>query len=118
MMITDELFDAYLRCKTKAYLTFSDTGMSHPSHPVSDWVRHLAEEYQAACRESLRSADGGDCLVGSPCLDDLKHAKYRLIIEPYIGSHDVGSNIHALQQGPTRTDKRHSPYAPIRFVPF
>jgi len=31
---------------------------------------------------------------------------------------DVGSNIHALERGPAPTQKRHSPYAPIRFVPF
>jgi len=28
------------------------------------------------------------------------------------------SNIHALERGPAPTQKRHSPYAPIRFVPF
>lgn len=118
MLISDELFDAYLKCKTKAYLTFGDARMGEPSHPISDWQRHLTENYQADCRDRLRSADCGDCLVGSPGSEDLKDAKYRLIIQPYVTAQDVVSNIHALERGPAPTQKRHSPYAPIRFVPF
>jgi predicted RecB family nuclease len=117
-LISDELFDAYLKCKTKAYLTFGHATMGEPSHPISDWQRHFAENYQEDCRDRLRSADGGDCLVGSPGSEDLRKAKYRLIIQPYITGQDVGSNIHALERRPAPTQKRHSPYAPIRFIPF
>jgi predicted RecB family nuclease len=118
VLISDELFDAYLKCKTKAYLTFGHARMGESSHPISDWQRHLAENYQADCRDRLRSADCGDCLVGSPGTEDLKNTKYRLVIQPYITAQDVGSNIHALERGPAPTQKRHSPYTPIRFVPF
>jgi predicted RecB family nuclease len=118
VLISDELFDAYLKCKTKAHLTFSQVRVGEPSSPISDWQRHLAENYQADYRDRLQSADCGDCFVGSPCPEDLRSATYRLIIQPYITAQDVGSNIHALERGTAPTQKRHSPYAPIRFFPF
>ena len=118
MLITDELFDAYLKCKTKAQLTFGHAGTNKPSHVISDWQRRLAENYRADCCDRLQTADNSECLVGSPRPEDLKSAKYRLIIQPNITAQGVGSNIHALERGPAQSQKRHSPYVPIRFVPF
>jgi len=118
MLISDELFDAYLKCKTKAQLIFGQAGTDKPPHAVSDWQGHLAENYRADCYDRLQSADNSECLVASPRPEDLKSAKYRLIIQPNITAQGVGSNIHALERGPAQSQKRHSPYAPIRFVPF
>ena len=118
MLITDELFEAYLKCKTKAHLTFGPARGGEYSHPISDWRQRLAESYQANCRDRFQFADSADSFVGSPCSGDLRSAKYRLIIQPYITAHDVGSNIHALERvdAPTQTHSRY--YTPIRFVPF
>jgi len=118
MLISDELFETYLKCKTKAHLTFGQARVGELSHPISDWQRRIDENYQANCRDRLQSADGADCFVGSPRSEDVRNAKYRLIIQPYITSQDVGSHIHALERGPALTQKRHSRYTPIRFVPF
>jgi predicted RecB family nuclease len=115
-LITDGLFDAYLKCKTKAYLTFGRATSGKYSHPISDWQQRLAENYQADCRAHLEFADSVDCFVGTPRADDLRGAKYRLIIQPYITAQDVGSNIHALERGTAPTRKGTS-YSPIRFVP-
>jgi len=117
-MISAELFDAYLKCKTKAQLTFGQASAGDSSHAISNWQRHLAEHYQTDCSNRLEFGDGADCLVGSPHPKDLRSAKYRLIIQPYITAEGVGSNIHALERGSAQTQKRHSPYAPIRFVPL
>jgi len=118
VLISDELFDAYLKCKTKAQFTFGLAGTDQPSHAISDWQRRLVKNYQADCRDRLQSADNSDCLVGSPRPEDLRSAKYRLIIQPYITAQGVGSNIHAIERGPAPIQKRHSPYAPIKFVPL
>src|SRR5713226_4954817 len=106
LLISDELFDAYLRCKTKAYLTFGQAGMAEPLHPIGNWQRQLAEDYQADCRDRLRSANCGDCFVGNPRSEDLRSAKHRLIIQPHITAQDVGSNIHALERLLAPTEKR------------
>ena len=118
VLISDELFDAYLKCKTKAQLTFGLAGTDEPSHAISDWQRRLAENYEAECRDRLQSADNGACLVGSPRPEDLRSAKYRLIIQPYITAHGFGSNIHAIERGPAPIQKRHSAYVPIKFIPL
>jgi len=89
MLISDDLFDAYLKCKTKAHLTFGQATQGEPSHPISDWQRRVAEEYQANCRDCLQPADCADCLLGSPHSEGLRSAKYRLIIQPYITAQGV-----------------------------
>ena len=118
MLISDELFDAYLKCRIKAHLTFGQAGRDGSSHPIGDWQRHLAARYQADGCDRLRSANCGDCFVGSLPSEDLRSAKYRLVIQPYLTAQNVGSNIHALERGSAATQRRHSPYIPIRFVPF
>jgi predicted RecB family nuclease len=118
VLITDEIFDAYLKCKTKAHLTFGPDRGGESSHPISEWQQRFADNYQANCRNRLQFADSADCFVGNRRSEDLKCAKYRLIIQPYITAQDVGSNIHALERGSVPAQKRNSPYRPIRFVPF
>ena len=117
VLISDELFDAYLKCKTKAQLTFGQVAADEPSRAISDWQRRLADKYRADCCDYLQSADSSRCLVGSPCPEDLRSAKYRLVIQPYITAQGVGSNIQALERGAAQIQKRHSRYTPIRFVP-
>jgi hypothetical protein len=118
MLISDEIFDAFLKCTTKAQLIFRQADKEMPSHAISDWQRHLADAYRADGCHRLQSADDSACLVGSPCPEDLRSAKYRLIIQPSINGQDVGSNIQALERGAAHTQKRYMPYAQIRFVPF
>ena len=65
MLITDEIFDAYLKCKTKAHLTFGSAGSDKSSHPISDWQQRLAGNYQANCRDRLQFADSADCSLGT-----------------------------------------------------
>ena len=113
MLITDEIFDAYLKCKTKAHLTFGPDRGGESSHPISQWQQRFADNYQANCRNRLQFADSADCFFGNPRSEDLKCAKYRLIIQPYIAAQDVGSNIHALERGSVPAQKRNSPYRPI-----
>lgn len=118
MLISDELFDAYLKCTTKAQLIFGQACKDIPSNAIRDWQRHLADDYRADGCHRLQSADDSECLVGSPYPGDLRSAKNRLIIQPSINGQDVESNIHAVERGPAQTQKRHTPYAPIRFVRF
>ena len=75
VLISDELFDAYLKCKTKAQLTVGLAGTDEPSHAISDWQRRLAENYEADCRDRLQAAEKENYLVGSPRPEDLRSAK-------------------------------------------
>ena len=59
-----------------------------------------------------------DCFVGTPCPEDLRNAKYPLILQPLITGQDAESHVHALEWEAVPTQKGRSPYVPIRFVPF
>lgn len=63
VLISDQHFDAFLKRKTKAHFTFSSAGIGEPSHPLGDWQRHIAENYQKNCRDYLRSVSGANCLA-------------------------------------------------------
>ena len=46
MIITDKLFEAFLKCQTKAHLlACAAAGAGHASHPISDW-RQCLESYR------------------------------------------------------------------------
>jgi len=118
VLISEKHFDAFLKCRTKAYFTFSPLRPDELSHPISDWQKHIAEKYQRNCREHLRLVDGPDCFVGTPRPEDLRNGTYPLILEPLITALDAESYVHALQRGPVPTQQGCSPYIPVRFVPF
>jgi len=118
VLISDQHFDAFLKCRTKAHLTFSSARTGELSHPISDWQGHIAENYQKNCRDYLRSASAADCFVGTPRPEDLRNAKYPLILQPLITAQDAESHVHALEREAVPTQKGRSPYVPIRFVPF
>jgi hypothetical protein len=86
VLISDQHFDAFLKCRTKAHFTLSSAGTGEPSHPISDWQGRIVENYQKNCRDYLRSASAADCFVGTPRPEDLRNAKYPLILQPLINN--------------------------------
>lgn len=108
MLISDQHFDAFLKCRTKAHFTFSSARTREPSHPIVDWQGHIAEIYQKNCRDYLRSVSGTDCFVGTPRPEDLRNAKYPLIFQPLITAQDAESHIHALERRAVPTQKGRS----------
>ena len=53
MRITEDIFQAFLQCETKASLKFSGTvGLQHE---FSDWERNRIENYKQQCCGRLRS---------------------------------------------------------------
>jgi len=118
VLISDQHFDAFLKCSTKAHFTFSSARTGEPSHPIGDWQGHIAENYEKRCRDYLRSVSGADCFVGTPRPEDLRNAKHPLILQPLITAEDVESHVHALERRAVPAQKGRSAYVPIRFVPF
>src|SRR6266403_2240058 len=118
VLISDQHFDAFLKCRTKAHFTFSSARTGEPSYPIGDWKGHIAENYQKNCRDYLQSVFGTDCFVGTPRPEDLRNAKYPLILQPLITAQDAESHVHALERAAVPTLRGRSSYVPIRFVPF
>jgi len=115
MPITEETFEAFLKCETKSHLYFKCVVGVHSN--FSKWQKHLREKFKQTGWERLRSAVRGDqCYVGTPALQMLKDNRYCLIIDYTAALPVIHARLHALQLIRTARDTL-CPYIPIRFVP-
>jgi hypothetical protein len=116
MPITEEIFQAFLRCETKSYLKLSSE--VEISRGLSDWQRRVFEECRDKCAAKL-CADlrGSGCVTGVPLLQSLADDKCRLLINCVTQSAEIKSTIHALERLASSSKVKHNPFVPIRFVP-
>jgi len=64
MLISEDIFRAFLRCETKSYLKF--LGSTGNQREFTDWERNLVEDYKQQCCIQLRSNFREDeCLIGT-----------------------------------------------------
>jgi predicted RecB family nuclease len=116
MLITDEIFCAFLKCETKAYLKYSNVVGDQCEY--SDWQRHLAEDYKQKCSAKLYSNfSEGECLLGTSLSQRLENSKYRLVLDCLVQAQGLQTKIHALERLSAPVKRKHNPYIPIRFVP-
>jgi predicted RecB family nuclease len=119
MLITDDLFRSFLKCKTKAHFQ-SSASAEHPCapHEISDWQHRLAEDYKRECTDLLISTSLSEYFAGTPPRQDLMKGQHPFIVDPILTFEDVTSYIHALERTsqPDRNNRNH--YVPIRFTPY
>ncbi len=116
MQITEETFEAFLKCKTKSYLNFNGV-VGIPSE-FSQSQGYLREEYKRTCRERRCSAvRDGQWHAGTPDLQSLENGRYCLIFDYVVTLPEIYARLDALEQIPTASDGPSCTYIPIRFVP-
>jgi predicted RecB family nuclease len=116
MLITAELFQAFLKCETKSYLKFS--GVVESQREYNDWQQHHIEDFKQSCFTQLRSNFREDeCLLGTTLQQKLENSKHRLVLDSVVQAQDIQSHIHALERVTPTNKTRYNPYVPIRFVP-
>jgi predicted RecB family nuclease len=114
MLISNDIFAAFLKCETKAHLYSSGHIGAHSE--FTDWREHLQKEFSKRSRERLSvNVPAEKWLVGTPPLLTLKERRYRVIIDYEAAAGNIRSHIHALIQIAGRS-KTNYPYSPIRFV--
>jgi predicted RecB family nuclease len=112
MSITQEIFEAFLKCPTKSYL-YSEGAVGIQSR-FREWSRHQQEEFKQTGWRRLRSALRTDeWYEGTLPLKTLEQRRYRLILDCEVGLPEVHTRLHALELTPPV----HHTYIPIRFVP-
>jgi len=115
MPITQEAFEAFLKCKTKFDLKFSRV-VGVPSE-FSLSQEHLRERYKQTCREDLCSAvRDGLWIAGTPDLQSLEDGRYNLILDYVAALPEIHARLHALEQVRPPSAGCDCPWAPIRFV--
>ena len=116
MLITDDIFQAFLQCETKAHLKL--TGAVGDQRAFSEWERHLVEDYKQQCYRQWR-ADFGEaaCLVGVALPQDLDNSQCRLAMDCTVRTQEMQAHLHAVERVASPSKPNDSPYMPIRCVP-
>lgn len=115
MTITQEIFEAFLRCPTKAYLIAHHVEAERV--PLDPQVVETDEAYRKEGLSRICSGVPADeTLIDAPTLNDLKRRRYQLIVNCSLITPSLEAGIHGLHL-PTR-DKPNTRgfYIPFRFV--
>jgi len=116
MLITDDIFQAFLQCETKAHLKRAGAVGDQRAFPA--WERHRVEAYKrhyhlyvrADCRED-------ECLVGVALPHDLSPSLWRRVIDCRVQTQALQSHIHILERCTSAGQTQHHPYIPVRLIP-
>jgi predicted RecB family nuclease len=116
MLVTDEIFQAQLKCQTKSYLKFAGTVGSQTE--FNSWRQHIYEDYKEKCRLLLKAIHQEDGYFEGPLhLQQFEDVTYQVVFECTVESNEILSCIHALERLPSPTKRKHNAYIPIRYVP-
>jgi predicted RecB family nuclease len=116
MLITTEIFRAFLNCETKSYLKSS--GDSGPQREFIEWERSRLDDFKQKCLVKLcANFEADECLVATSSLQSLENSKYRLIIDCVLQAQGLQSHVHALERLVAPVKSKHNALIPIRFLP-
>jgi hypothetical protein len=115
MLITEETFEAFLKCETKSHL-YLQRAVGVQSE-FSEWQRNLRQKFKETGWERLRSTVREDqWCVGTP-LQSLADRRYHFIIDYTVALPEVHSRLHALELIRSASKTSDHLYIPLRFVP-
>lgn len=115
MRITQESFEAFLKCRTKSLLV--SEGSDSVESEFREWERRLQEDYKEVASARLRtSLQANEWYIGTPPTERFGDHRYRLIFDYAVSEPDVHARLHALELERSPAHKRYCSYTPIRFV--
>jgi predicted RecB family nuclease len=116
MSVTQEIFEAFLKCPRKSHLV--SEGAIGAQSEFYEGQRRLEESYEQAASARLRSSlQPNEWYVGTHPVERLQERSYRLVFDRVIAEPDLRARLHALEVDCSRACARHHSYIPIRFVP-
>ena len=116
MKISSDLFDAFLKCPTKCYLR--STGQAGSGNAYAEWVREQNDANRAeATKRLVAGLQEAEVAVAPRTAEDLKAAKWRLVLDLPVQAGEMESRIHAVERVPSERRKPDQ-FIPIRFVFF
>jgi hypothetical protein len=115
-IITAEIFDAFLKCESKAY--FKSSGQIGEPDEFVNWRREVRQEFRRSCQLRYRSIfqDAFDTSQPLP-LDEVKSGKHHILFDCGIEAGQFQSRIEAVEKVTRLSRMKYRGYIPIRFVP-
>jgi len=114
MIITSDLFDAYLKCPTRCWLR----SRAEPS--AGDGYADLMRAENEAYREEefarlLAKAPGNERAIALPSPQNLNNASWRIAIDVRLSLHDIEVRLQAIERIPADGRGRPAQLIPYRF---
>jgi len=116
MLITHDVFQAFLKCETKAYLIFS--GAVATECELKDGQHRIVEEYKRRYFVICRAhCDESPSRIGTSFPQDFDDQNTRFIFDCLVQADKMVSHIHAIERLPSPGTDTANVYVPIRCVP-
>jgi predicted RecB family nuclease len=116
MLITEEIFEAFLKCATKSHQYFQCAVGVHSE--FSEWQRIQRDKFKQMGWERLRATVREEQrYVGTPPCQAFEQGRYSLITDYVVDLPEIRVRLHALERIRCPRDASDCPYIPIRFVP-
>jgi predicted RecB family nuclease len=116
MFITHDVFQAFLKCETKAHLRFS--GSAATECEFKDRQNHIEEAYRQQYFTICRTHSGEKPYgIGTSFPQDFEEPNTRFIFDCHVQADEMFSHIHAIERLPSPGKKTANLYVPIRCVP-
>jgi predicted RecB family nuclease len=98
VVISDQLFRAYLMCRTKAYqLFFADPGRIRSLDSICEWQMQINDDYCRGYVKSFVSDNPNACFNAATTNSELKTRDYQWLVGSKISIGDLVSNIPLLE---------------------
>ena len=113
MVISSDLFEAYLDCPSKSWFRFR--GEVASGNIFSQWLLKQSQSYRKEALKQLRDSTHGDDFLIAPSQPmSIKRAKWRLAADFVVRKDNLEANIQAIE----RLSLRDKPdqFIPVRFV--
>jgi hypothetical protein len=116
LLVTEDLFTAFLKCRYKAYLKYTGT-VGEPSE-YEQLEANLAAEYQTAARQKwLGSLGKRTAVQAPPSLLDAIRGGADLILNVSVRDADQACHLDALERCGGKTGAASGLYTPVLFTP-
>ena len=114
MIVSSQLFEAYLKCSTKCWLR----SRAEPAtgNIYAEWARLQNETYlEYGLRRSFATVPESDRATAPPVPKNPKDATWCLAIDVRWGTRELESRLHAVERIPSEGRGRPAQFIPYRF---
>lgn len=115
MIITQEIFEAFLHCPTKAHLSCS--AAAEAENEVDRARQRWDEVYRRNGSSTFRTRVPDDqAYVGTPSAEAIHRQLYRVILDCTLQASDLRAQVHGLELVRSARTNSRSCYVPVRFL--
>jgi predicted RecB family nuclease len=115
MIVSSQLFEAYLKCSTKCWLL--SRAEQTAGNIYAEWACAQNEAYcEDGLKQSLAFNPESDRVIAPPISKNPRDAVWRLAIDMHLQTNDLESRLQAVERVPPKARGRTAQFIPYRFA--